>query len=97
MMGQKPHESGCRGKGKKDRKGKRKRLILNITRAVRSNIYGLSWGAFCTQKTASCIVCIVESLHEVAMDNNEMHENGVGSEIYLACGGGANPRQSNEH
>ena len=34
----------------------------------------------------------MESLHEVGTDNNEMHENGVGSEVVdVACG--SNPRE----
>ena len=50
--------------------------------------YGVSSGASSTQKGASCIACVVESLHELAMDNNDMHEHGVGREVdAVACGG----------
>ena len=86
MTAQKQRESGCRGKERG------KSLTTSIIRAARSDV---SWTVFRSvfySKRASCIACFVESLHELAMDNNEMHENGVGSEVDAVAGGG-NPRK----
>lgn len=82
MMAQKPRELGCRGKER------RKSLTTSIIRAARSDVDGVSSGASPTHKGASCIACVVESLHELAIDNNEMHEHGVSSEVdAVSCGG----------
>ena len=51
----------------------------------------LGYGASSIQKGPSCIFCIVESLPEVAMDNNDMHEKRRRQRedtLNLACGGG---------
>lgn len=39
-------------------------------------------------KRTGHIICIMESLHEVVTDNNEMHERGVGSKVAdeITCG-----------
>ena len=73
MMVLKPRESGCKGTGK----GKRR--ILSIIRAGRSESL---LGSFCgsvlysKRRGQAAFVCIMESLHEVAIDYNEMHEHG---------------------
>ena len=67
MMAPKLRGSGC------SVKEQGKRLISITIRAgtIDHRRVG-SWNMF-DSKRASCIFCIVESLHEVAMDNNDMH------------------------